>query len=175
MNPRHLRHTRCQNLFLFPPRLWQSKRKKPNFFCKERLWVYNYVMHKTKIIQKDYSLSSMNYQLKLPFELEVLIPDITIANPEKESRASCTATKLPSSVQLCHPPEAHLSRGATSLLRWPGPPVKCVCGGAGTDWSVPVLRQDQKRPGDTHCHSDSLLNKKWKLFMIFLSFLFWRY
>ena len=58
-----------------PPRLWQSKRKKPNFFCKERLWVYNYVMHKTKIIQKDYSLSSMNYQLKLPFELEVLIPD----------------------------------------------------------------------------------------------------
>ena len=24
---------------------------------------------------KDYSLSSMNYQLKLPFELEVLIPD----------------------------------------------------------------------------------------------------
>ena len=32
-------------------------------------------MHKTKIIQKDYSLSSMNYQLKLPFELEVLIPD----------------------------------------------------------------------------------------------------
>ena len=110
MNPRHLRHTRCQNLFLFPPRLWQSKRKKPNFFCKERLWVYNYVMHKTKIIQKDYSLSSMNYQLKLPFELEVLIPDITIANPEKESRASCTATKWPSSVQLCHPPEAHLSR-----------------------------------------------------------------
>ena len=58
-----------------PPRLWQSKRKKPNFFCKERLWVYNYVMHKTKIIQKDYSLSSMNYQLKLPVELEVLIPD----------------------------------------------------------------------------------------------------
>ena len=75
MNPRHLRHTRCQNLFLFPPRLWQSKRKKPNFFCKERLWVYNYVMQKTKIMQKDYSLSSMNYQLKLPFELEVLIPD----------------------------------------------------------------------------------------------------
>ena len=32
-------------------------------------------MQKTKIIQKDYSLSSMNYQLKLPFELEVLIPD----------------------------------------------------------------------------------------------------
>ena len=30
-------------------------------------------MHKTKIIQKDYSLSSMNYQLKLPFELEVLL------------------------------------------------------------------------------------------------------
>ena len=52
-----------------PPRLWQSKRKKPNFFCKERLWVYNYVMQKTKIIQKDYSLSSMNYQLKLPFGL----------------------------------------------------------------------------------------------------------
>ena len=94
MNPRHLRHTRCQNLFLFPPRLWQSKRKKPNFICKERLWVYNYVMQKTKIIQKDYSLSSMNYQLKLPFELEVLIPDIIIANLEKDSRASYTATQL---------------------------------------------------------------------------------
>ena len=55
-------------------------------------------MHKTKIIQKDYNLSSMNYQLKLPFELEVLIPDITIANLEKDSRASYTATQLPSFV-----------------------------------------------------------------------------
>ena len=116
MNPRHLRHTRCQKLFLFPQAVAQQK-KKAELFYKERLWVYNYVMQKTKIIQKDYSLSSMNYQLKLLFELEVLIPDITIANPEKESRASCTATKLPSSVQLCHPPEAHLSRVATSLLR----------------------------------------------------------
>ena len=87
-----------------------QQKKKAELFYKERLWVYNYVMQSTKIIQKDYSLSSMNYQLKLPFELEVLIPDITIAKPEKDSRASCTATKLPSSVQLCHPPEAHLSR-----------------------------------------------------------------
>lgn len=31
-------------------------------------------MKTTKIIQKDYSLSSMNSQSKLPFELEVLIP-----------------------------------------------------------------------------------------------------
>ena len=74
MNPRHLRHTRCQKLFLFPQAVAQQK-KKAELFYKERLWVYNYVMQKTKIIQKDYSLSSMNYQLKLPFELEVLIPD----------------------------------------------------------------------------------------------------
>ena len=52
-----------------------KQKKKAELFCKERLWVYNYVMKTTKIIQKDYSLSSMNYQLKLPFELEVLIPD----------------------------------------------------------------------------------------------------
>ena len=77
MNPRHLRHTRCQKLFLFPQAVAQQK-KKAELFYKERLWVYNYVMQKTKIIQKDYSLSSMNYQLKLPFELEVLIPDIII-------------------------------------------------------------------------------------------------
>ena len=75
MNPRHLRHTRCQKLFLFPQAVAQQK-KKAELFYKERLWVYNYVMQKTKIIQKDYSLSSMNYQLKLPFELEVLIPFI---------------------------------------------------------------------------------------------------
>ena len=74
MNPRHLRHTRCQKLFLFPQAVAQQK-KKAELFYKERLWVYNYVMQSTKIIQKDYSLSSMNYQLKLPFELEVLIPD----------------------------------------------------------------------------------------------------
>ena len=74
MNPRHLRHTRCQKLFLFPQAVAQQK-KKAELFYKERLWVYNYVMQKTKIIQKDYSLSSMNYQLKLPFELEVLIPN----------------------------------------------------------------------------------------------------
>ena len=109
MNPRHLRHTRFQKLFLFPQAVAQQK-KKAELFYKERLWVYNYVMQKTKIIQKDYSLSSMNYQLKLPFELEVLIPDITIANLEKDSRASCTATQLLSTVQLRHPPEAHLSR-----------------------------------------------------------------
>ena len=74
MNPRHLRHTRCQKLFLFPQAVAQKK-KKAELFYKERLWVYNYVMQSTKIIQKDYSLSSINYQLKLPFELEVLIPD----------------------------------------------------------------------------------------------------
>ena len=74
MNPRHLRHTRCQKLFLFPRAVAQQK-KKAELFYKERLWVYNHVMQTTKIIQKDYSLSSMNYQLKLPFELEVLIPD----------------------------------------------------------------------------------------------------
>ena len=73
-SPPFTRHPVPKSVFV-PPRLWQSKRKKPNFFCKERLWVYNYVMQKTKIIQKDYSLSLMNYQLKLPFELEVLIPD----------------------------------------------------------------------------------------------------
>ena len=132
MDPRHLRHARCQKLFLFPQAVAQQK-KKAELFYKERLWVYNYVMQSTKIIQKDYSLSSMNYQLKLPFELEVLIPDIIIANLEKDSRASCTATKLPSYVQLCHPPEGHLSRGQIPLLRCPGPPVKCVYGGAGTD------------------------------------------
>ena len=113
MNPRHLRHTRCQKLFLFPQAVAQQK-KKAELFYKERLWVYNYVMQKTKIIQKDYSLSSMNYQLKLPFELEVLIPDITIANLEKDSRASCTETKLSSYVQLCHPPEAFIEVGVLS-------------------------------------------------------------
>ena len=110
MNPRHLRHTQCQKSCFCFRRLWHNKRKKAELFYKERLWVYNYVMQKTKIIQKDYSLSSMNYQLKLPFELEVLIPDITIANLEKDSRASYTATQLLSTVQLRHPPEAHLSR-----------------------------------------------------------------
>ena len=74
MDPRHLRHARCQKLFLFPQAVAQQK-KKAELFYKERLWVYNYVMQSTKIIQKDYSLSSMNYQLKLPFELEVLIPN----------------------------------------------------------------------------------------------------
>ena len=68
------RHARCQKLFLFPQAMAQQK-KKAELFYKERLWVYNYVMQSTKIIQKDYSLSSMNYQLKLPFELEVLIPN----------------------------------------------------------------------------------------------------
>ena len=72
-----IRHARCQKLFLFPQSVAKQK-KKAELFYKERLWVYNYVMQKTKIIQKDYSLSSMNYQLKLPFELEVLIPDIII-------------------------------------------------------------------------------------------------
>ena len=74
MIPCHLCHTQCQTLFLFSKAVAQQK-KKAELFYKERLWVYNHVMQTTKIIQKDYSLSSMNYQLKLPFELEVLIPD----------------------------------------------------------------------------------------------------
>ena len=73
MNPA-IRHARCQKLFLFLPTVVQQK-KKAELFYKERLCVYNYVMHKTKIIQKDYSLSSMNYQLKLPFDIECIIPD----------------------------------------------------------------------------------------------------
>ena len=32
-------------------------------------------MRKTKIIHKDYTLSSFNYQFKLPLEMEVLIPN----------------------------------------------------------------------------------------------------
>ena len=115
MNPRHSPRPMPKAVFVSAG--CGKAKEKAELFYKERLWVYNYVMQKTKIIQKDYSLSSMNYQLKLPFELEVLIPDITIANPEKESRASCTATKLPSYVQLCHPPEGHLSRGQIPLLR----------------------------------------------------------
>ena len=63
-----------KKLFLFPQAVAHQK-KKAELFYKERLWVYNHVMQTTKIIQKDYSLSSMNYQLKLPFELEVLNPD----------------------------------------------------------------------------------------------------
>ena len=74
MNPRHFASPDAKSCFCIP-RLWHNKRKKAELFYKERLWVYNYVMQSTKIIQKDYSLSSMNYQLKLPFELEVLIPD----------------------------------------------------------------------------------------------------
>ena len=67
-------------VFVFPgcgptKELQKKQKKKAELFYKERLWVYNYVMQSTKIIQKDYSLSSMNYQLKLPFELEVLIPN----------------------------------------------------------------------------------------------------
>ena len=65
-------------VFVFPgcgttKELQKKQKKKAELFYKERLWVYNYVMQSTKIIQKDYSLSSMNYQLKLTFELEVLI------------------------------------------------------------------------------------------------------
>ena len=72
MNPRHSPRPMPKAVFVSTV---CGKAKKAELFCKERLWVYNYVMKTTKIIQKDYSLSSMNYQLKLPFELEVLIPD----------------------------------------------------------------------------------------------------
>ncbi|MCI6857697.1 MAG: hypothetical protein MR867_00180 [Eubacterium sp.] len=112
MNPRHSPRPMPKAVFVSAG--CGKAKEKAELFYKERLWVYNYVMQKTKIIQKDYSLSSMNYQLKLPFELEVSIPDITIANPEKESRASCTATELPSSVQLCHSPEAFIEVGVFS-------------------------------------------------------------
>lgn len=72
MNPRHSPRPMPKAVFVSTV---CGKAKKAELFCEERLWVYNYVMKTTKIIQKDYSLSSMNYQLKLPFELEVLIPD----------------------------------------------------------------------------------------------------
>ena len=49
--------------------------QKPHFLAEERLLVYNECMTKNIQIQKDYSLSSFNYQLKLPFEMEVLIPN----------------------------------------------------------------------------------------------------
>ena len=52
-----------------------KQKKKAELFCKERLWVYNYVMKTTKIIQKDYTSSILNYQFKLPLEMEVLIED----------------------------------------------------------------------------------------------------
>ena len=42
-------------------------------------------------------------------------PDrVKIANLEEDSRANCTATKLPSYVQFCHPSEAHISSGLKS-------------------------------------------------------------
>ena len=47
-----IRHARCQKLFLFPLSVAKQK-KKAELFCKERLWVYNYVMQTTKIIQKS--------------------------------------------------------------------------------------------------------------------------
>lgn len=40
---------------------------------------------------------------------------VKIANLEENSQASCTATKLPSCVQLCHLPEAHLSNRFQSI------------------------------------------------------------
>ena len=42
---------------------------------EERLLVYNQDMPKPKIIHKDYSVCSCNYQFRLPLELEVLIPN----------------------------------------------------------------------------------------------------
>ena len=42
---------------------------------EERLLVYNQDMPKPKIIHKDYSVCSCNYQFQLPLELEVLIPN----------------------------------------------------------------------------------------------------
>ena len=73
MNPRHSPCPMPKAVFVSP--VCGKAKEKSRTFCKERLWVYNYVMKTTKIIQKNHSLSSMNYQLKLPFELEVLIPD----------------------------------------------------------------------------------------------------
>ena len=49
--------------------------QKPHFLAEERLLVYNECMTKNIQIQKDYSLSSFNYQFKLPLEMEVLIPN----------------------------------------------------------------------------------------------------
>ncbi len=49
--------------------------QKPHFLAEERLLVYNYVMRKNIITHKDYTLSSFNYQFKLPLEMEVLIPN----------------------------------------------------------------------------------------------------
>ena len=42
---------------------------------EERRLVYHQDMSKPKIIHKDYRLYSCNYQFKLPFEMEVLIPN----------------------------------------------------------------------------------------------------
>ena len=42
---------------------------------EERLLVYNECMTKNIQIHKDYTLSSFNYQFKLPLEMEVLIPN----------------------------------------------------------------------------------------------------
>ena len=47
----------------------------PYFLVEERRLVYNQDMSKPKIIHKDYSVCSCNYQFRLPLELEVLIPN----------------------------------------------------------------------------------------------------
>ena len=40
------------------------------------VWIENPPLDKalTKILQKDYTLSSLYYQIKLPLDLEILIP-----------------------------------------------------------------------------------------------------
>ena len=73
MNPRHSPHPMPKAVFV--PLSVAKQKKKAELFCKERLWVYNYVMKTTKIIQKDYTSSILNYQFKLPLEMEVLIED----------------------------------------------------------------------------------------------------
>ena len=72
MNPRHSPRPMPKAVFVSTV---CGKAKKAELFCKERLWVYNYVMKTTKIIQKDYTSSILNYQFKLPLEMEVLIED----------------------------------------------------------------------------------------------------
>ena len=69
-----------------------KQKKKAELFCKERLWVYNYVMKTTKIIQQDYTSSILNYQFKLPLEMEVLIEDNDPVSPRQVFKIVIYAT-----------------------------------------------------------------------------------
>ena len=91
MNPRHSPRPRPKAVFVSPV-CGKAKEKKPNFFCKERLWVYNYVMKTTKIIQQDYTSSILNYQFKLPLEMEVLIEDNDPVSPRQVFKIVIYAT-----------------------------------------------------------------------------------